>query len=80
VDRHDVRGSRVNPGLLQDWHEHVSVVLEGLLRIPDLVDHEVAVGPEAGVMNPARRMPGSGGLEFPNSFVVLLCAQGLGWK
>src|SRR6266851_9038622 len=80
VNRHDIRRSRVDPGLVQDRHEHLPVFLEGLLRFPHFVDHEIAVAPEAGVVNPAGRALGSCGLDLPDYLVVLPGAQGLGMK
>src|ERR1022692_1430780 len=80
VHLHDIWRSRVNPGLLQDRHEYRPVGLEGLLGLPHLVDHEIIVRPEAGVVNPAGRVRGSGGLEFGDGRVVPLRAQGLGME
>jgi hypothetical protein len=47
VYRQDFRFARVNPQLLQDWHETRSESLELLLRIPDQADLQVALRSEA---------------------------------
>lgn len=54
VDRHDIWPSRVNPQLGEDGHEHLAEGFEAFWAIPDVVDHEVAILAEAGVVEAMR--------------------------
>src|SRR6266540_1143282 len=73
VDGHHVGLTRVHSELGEDGHQGLAEGVKVLLRVPDVVDHEVVVGTERGMVRAALRLTLSRGFELLHDLVVLGC-------
>src|SRR5437762_12154090 len=70
VNGPDLRRAGIDADLLEDRHERRAELLEGLHRLPDVDDPQIAALAVTDVVKPSGRRAGAGRGEPPNGLIV----------